>query len=159
VLPVSIPPLRDRADDIALLAQGFLERMGRDITNIDLSCLSQFEWPGNARQLKNFLIRAHVLGGAEWGSDFLTQLLNKERIRLSGTALAESSVAGVTLADIERQIVMDRLKRCHGNRKRAAKELGIAKSTLHEKLRKWKMDGSDEVWPLYREPQLPAMGS
>ncbi|MFM8270463.1 MAG: sigma 54-interacting transcriptional regulator, partial [Pseudomonadota bacterium] len=46
VLPVSIPPLRDRADDIALLAQGFLERMGRDITKIDLSCLSQFEWPG-----------------------------------------------------------------------------------------------------------------
>jgi two-component system C4-dicarboxylate transport response regulator DctD len=61
------------------------------------------------------------------------------------------------LADIERQVIIDKLKRCHGNRKRAAKELGIAKSTLHEKLRKWKLEESEQAWPLYREPYQPAL--
>lgn len=158
VLPVHIPPLRERLDDIPVLAEGILERLGNDTSGINFSCLTHFDWPGNARQLKNFLIRAHVLGGPRFQTEFLNALLVKERGRLSGTALAEPSLAGVTLAEFERQVVLDRLKRCHGNRKRAAKELGIAKSTLHEKLRKWKMDAPEEAWPLYREPQLPIVG-
>jgi transcriptional regulator with PAS, ATPase and Fis domain len=157
VLPVQVPALRERSEDIPCLAQEMLERMGAEAKGTDLSCLTQFEWPGNARQLKNFLIRAYVLGGTHLGTDFLAQLLTKERSKLLGPALAESTLSGVTLADIERQVVIDRLKRCHGNRKRAAKELGIAKSTLHEKLRKWKLDSAEEAWPLYREPQLPAI--
>lgn len=157
VLPVHIPPLRERSEDIPYLAQGLLARMGNETTDIDFSCLTPFEWPGNARQLKNFLIRAHVLGGPYLTTAFLNQLLEKERGKLLGTSLAEPTLTGVTLADIERQVVIDRLKRCHGNRKRAARELGIAKSTLHEKLRKWKLDSPEEAWPLYREPQLPAV--
>ncbi|NBX77519.1 MAG: sigma-54-dependent Fis family transcriptional regulator [Proteobacteria bacterium] len=157
VLPVHVPPLRERSEDIPVLAQEILERMGAVTEGTDLSCLSTFDWPGNARQLKNFLIRAYVLGGTHLGHDFLSRLLAKERGKLLGPALAEPSLTGVTLADIERQVVIDRLKRCHGNRKRAAKELGIAKSTLHEKLRKWKLDTPEEAWPLYREPQYPAI--
>jgi DNA-binding NtrC family response regulator len=157
VLPVQVPPLRERSEDIPSLAKEMIERMGAEAKETDFSCLAQFDWPGNARQLKNFLIRAYVLGGGSFGTDFLIQLLNQERRKSLSPTLAESTLHGVTLADIERQVVIDRLKRCHGNRKRTAKELGIAKSTLHEKLRKWKLDSIEEVWPLYREPQLPAV--
>lgn len=158
VLPVNVPPLRERSEDIPILAEGFLARMGSVTTGIDFSCLLQFEWPGNARQLKNFLIRAYVLSDGGITSDFLKTLIEKEKGRLTSTMLAESQVAAVTLAEIERRVVLDRLTRCHGNRKRAAKELGIAKSTLHEKLRKWKLDSVEEAWPLYREPSFPVVG-
>jgi len=158
VLPVRVPPLRERSEDIPFLAAGILGRMGASLENVDFSCLTQFDWPGNTRQLKNFLIRAHVLTEGALSSVFLKDLLETEREKLMGTALAETQVTGVTLAEIERQVVLERLTRCHGNRKRAAKELGIAKSTLHEKLRKWKLHTAEEAWPLYREPRLPAMG-
>ena len=54
-----------------------------------------------------------------------------------------------TLAEIEKQVIVNRLKRCHGNRKLTAKELGIAKSTLHEKLRRWN-ESQDAPWPISR---------
>ncbi|NDA64027.1 MAG: sigma-54-dependent Fis family transcriptional regulator, partial [Chitinophagia bacterium] len=149
VLPVRVPPLRERSEDIPFLAAGILGRMGASLENVDFSCLTQFDWPGNTRQLKNFLIRAHVLTEGALSSVFLKDLLETEREKLMGTALAETQVTGVTLAEIERQVVLERLTRCHGNRKRAAKELGIAKSTLHEKLRKWKLHTAEEAWPLY----------
>jgi|LakMenEpi03Aug12_release.lakeMendotaPanAssembly.Ray.scaffolds.fasta_scaffold81388_4 transcriptional regulator with PAS, ATPase and Fis domain len=157
VLPIEIPPLRERREDIPLLAIGLLERLGASYTGADFSCLLDYEWPGNARQLRNLLIRADVLGQKVIHTGLLHQLVEKEKAQAETSELAGKELAGVTLADIERQVIIDKLKRCHGNRKRAAKELGIAKSTLHEKLRKWKLEESEQAWPLYREPYQPAL--
>lgn len=154
VLPVEIPPIRERLEDVPLIARHFLEQLGSEINPHDLECLTTFEWPGNARQLKNFLIRVHILGEGRLKPNLLTTLLKKEKMTNQPPHLAETKLERVTLAEIERQVILDRLKRCHGNRKKAAKELGIAKSTLHEKLRKWKLEGSEETWPLYREPHV-----
>lgn len=157
VLPIEIPPLRERREDIPLLAMGLLERLGSSYTGSDLSCLLEYEWPGNARQLRNLLIRADVLGQKRVDTILLQKLVEKEKSQAETSELAGKELAGVTLAEIERQVIIDKLKRCHGNRKRAAKELGIAKSTLHEKLRKWKLEDSEQAWPLYREPYQPAL--
>jgi len=152
VLPVEVPALKDRKEDIPLIAMNILDRMGSRFSVEDLMCLDQFDWPGNARQLKNFLIRCHVLGQANIDAELIEKQLNQEKKRFESEPLAGSLQIGVTLAEIEKQVVMDRLKRVHGNRKKAAEELGIAKSTLHEKLRKWKEDCGQEVWPLFRDP-------
>jgi transcriptional regulator with PAS, ATPase and Fis domain len=152
VLPLEVPSLRDRREDILLLAASFLDRLGSHFNQTELQCLTSFEWPGNARQLRNLIIRAHILGEGTITPSLLHSLLRKEKFNSQTVQLAETKLEGVTLADIEKQIIIDRLKRCHGNRKKAAKELGIAKSTLHEKLRKWKLENSEEAWPLYREP-------
>ena len=157
ILAVEVPPLRERPEDISLLAAGLLDRLGSTYLNVDFSCLLDFEWPGNIRQLRNLLIRADVLGAKMVSTELLTQLIKKEKLQTEASGLAGKAVTGVTLADFEKQVILDKLKRCHGNRKRAAKELGIAKSTLHEKLRKWKTAESDQAWPLYREPHQTAL--
>lgn len=152
VLPVEIPALRNRSEDISLLATCFLERLGSSFSPADLTCLGNFEWPGNIRQLKNLMIRAHVLGSGKVEAKLLDSLLLSEKSSYPLQTPVENNLQGITLADIEKQIIMERLKRWHGNRKKAAKDLGIAKSTLHEKLRKWKVDSPSQAWPLFREP-------
>lgn len=152
VLPVEIPALRARSEDISLLAESFLERLGSSFSPDDLKCLCTFDWPGNIRQLKNLMIRAHVLGTGRIEAKLLDSLLISEKNSYEPLTPSENNLQGITLADIEKQIIMDRLKRWHGNRKKAAKDLGIAKSTLHEKLRKWKEDSPAQAWPLFREP-------
>lgn len=152
VLPVEIPALRNRSEDISLLATSFLERLGSSFSPADLACLGNFEWPGNIRQLKNLMIRAHVLGSGKVEAKLLDSLLLSEKSSYPLQTPVENNLQGITLADIEKQIIMERLKRWHGNRKKAAKDLGIAKSTLHEKLRKWKVDSPSQAWPLFREP-------
>lgn len=158
VLAIEVPPLRERKEDIPLLAQSILERLGVPIQVEDFSCLVSYDWPGNARQLKNLLVRATVLGEKGVSLELLEKLVNREKTKLLSSELADASLEGVTLADLEKQVVIERLRKWHGNRKKAAKDLGIAKSTLHEKLKKWKMEEASESWPLYREPQLPSLG-
>lgn len=156
VLPVAIPALRERKEDIPLMAESILTRLGSSFLPEMLLVLKDFSWPGNARQLKNLLIRAHVLGRAQISTEALQKILQEEMRKLESVCLADPLHAGVTLAEIEKQVVMDRLKRAHGNRKQAAKELGIAKSTLHEKIKKWKEESSGQAWPLYRNPEPSA---
>lgn len=153
VLPIAVPALRDRKEDIPLIGEAILNRLGSAFSPETLHRLKEFQWPGNVRQLKNLLIRAHVLGHARVDDKLLESLLREERTKLESVCLADPIPAGVTLAEIEKQVVMERLKRVHGNRKQAAKELGIAKSTLHEKIKKWKEEGTGQAWPLYRNPE------
>jgi len=155
VLPVEVPPLRERKEDLTLMAGTILERLGSRFSSLSLDCLLDYNWPGNARQLKNLLIRAHVLGDSNIDEALLQKLLLEEKQRFESDSLADPLPHRVTLAEIERHVVLDRLKKVHGNRKKAAKELGIAKSTLHEKLRKWKEKEEDgqQAWPLFRNPE------
>lgn len=153
VLRIHVPPLRDRKEDILLIATEILERLGSRFSVEDLKLLTLFDWPGNVRQLRNLLIRASVLGKMKVGEPLLKQLL-KEEARESTVGAApkerEALLQG-PLEAIERDVIIDRLKKFHGNRKEAAKDLGIAKSTLHEKLRRWKEDPSvEKTWPMAR---------
>jgi len=153
VLRIQVPPLRERIEDIPLIASSILERMGAKFSSTDLQPLNGFEWPGNVRQLRNILIRAAVIGKMRVSEELLTRLIKEEQkeILVVSPSPERASLLQGPLEAIEREIIVDRLKKYHGNRKETAKDLGIAKSTLHEKLRRWKEDPSiKKNWPMAR---------
>ena len=138
VLTLHVPPLRDRAEDIELIARGFFAQHAREFEEHALPVLKRFHWPGNVRQLRNVLLRAVARCQDRICDALLERLLEEERA--FAQALLENqnpSLQDSSLADIEKRVIIDRIRKCHGNKKRAAEELGIAKSTLHEKIRRW----------------------
>lgn len=145
VLPLTIPSLRERPEDILPIATRWLAELGARYEERALAPLPAFTWPGNVRQLRNVLIRASVLGGGHLSEMLVTRLIDEERT--AGDA-HRNPLEG-SLAEIEKQVIVAKLKQCRGNRKLTAAELGIAKSTLHEKLRKWKEAGATPVEPPY----------
>ena len=139
VIDIRIPPLRERREDVPLLAQEFLDRLshelGREVTGISdeaLRILMDHDWPGNVRELENAIERALVTckSGVLAAEDlaFLRPGAPADDLRLP---------AGLTLQDLERQYVAVTLQRTQGNVKAAADALGIDRSTLYEKIKKY----------------------
>ncbi len=139
VFPILIPPLRQRAADVLPLAEHFLHLLtrGPDRTAPSISdgarqALAAHAWPGNVRELQNVMERALILSGG----DTLTEAeLNLPASSASGGAPAGG--AGGTLKDMERQAIAVALDAEEGNRKRAAKRLGIALRTLQYKIKEY----------------------
>lgn len=152
VLTIKIPSLKERAEDIFLIANHIVQEIGAVVVGNLSPILLQYDWPGNIRELRNLLIRASVLGDKQISPDVLKMVISEVRESQSTLNKPENKTFSQgTLEDIEKEIIIERLKRCHGNRKKTAKDLGIAKSTLHEKLRKWKMEiPSPLSWPIHR---------
>lgn len=143
VLTLRVPPLRERPEDIRPLAEAFLQTHQAAYAPADLALLDQSPWPGNVRQLRNVVLRAAARGGAAGIARSLWMEILREEEALAAT-LAHGSNRGILdspLAEVEKRVIIDRVHRCGGNKKQAAKELGIAKSTLHEKIRRWKEEG------------------
>jgi transcriptional regulator with PAS, ATPase and Fis domain len=138
VLRLSIPPLRARREDIAAIAAAWLDRLACDYEPAALRPLERFDWPGNVRQLRNLLVRWSVRGRGSADPALLEELLREEREAARASAPTAELLASASLDDIERHVICARLKLFHGNRKRTAEALGIAKSTLHDKLRRWR---------------------
>jgi two-component system NtrC family response regulator len=142
VVNLHLPPLRDRGEDVRLLAEHFLRRltgdMHREITGFTpeaLAYLTSYDWPGNIRELENKVRRAIVLAG---GSRITPEDLgfvghgtrgNGETPPLSGT-LREAR------AGLEKKMVKSALTRCQGNILKASEELGISRPTMYDLLKK-----------------------
>jgi DNA-binding NtrC family response regulator len=126
VLTIALPPLRERAEQIPPLARALLPR-GATLSPAALRALAAYHWPGNIRELKNALWRAAIL--AE-GSPIGPQHLGLPAA--SGTTPPEGVL---TMAEAERRAISRALEHTAGNKARAAQLLGIARSTLNEKLR------------------------
>lgn len=141
VLSLKVPALRERAEDIPAIARHWMGQLGVGAEAAVLERLSAFAWPGNVRQLRNVLIRASLLSRQEIEEGLIIRLLKEEGLRTA--AVTSRDLLQGSLAEIEKQVIVGKLRQCGGNRKRTAKELGIAKSTLHDKLRKWK--GGDHL--------------
>ena len=143
---MSLPALRDRPEDIPLLARHFLdeavEETGSKVTGITeaaMRALTAYEWPGNIRQLKN-AIRTMVVMCDRDKID--VQDLPPEmapRRQLMGASGPPASLAGVSLNDLERKAIVDTLARTEGNREKAAKILGIGERTLYRKIREYNL--------------------
>jgi len=142
VLTIKIPPLRERKEDIPILVNYFLNELGCKIDLDALNKIIDFDWPGNVRQLKNALIRASVIDGKKISSSTLEFVINGLSLQNNNNDSIIDLLAFGTLAQIEKQVITDRLKKYNGNKKATAQALGIAKSTLHEKLRRWVMDST-----------------
>jgi len=142
VIAVHLPPLRDRADDVLLLAESFLQRSaeqrGESPKRLDegaAELLQHYQWPGNVRELENALERAVILtSGGTIGVDSLPERVTARR---SEPLLAERAAANPTLETIERAYIQFVLQSEQGNKTRAADVLGIDPSTLHRKLARY----------------------
>lgn len=146
VLHLNIPSLKDRKEDVPLIAKAIAESFGAQYTSELDPLLINYPWSGNIRQLKNILIKAYILGNRLLKTEWVEKLLN-ESIRFEDIKEQKG-----TLADIEKQVIVETLRKCQGNRKEAAKALGIAKSTLHGKLKNWKTE--TEAWPIHRHRSM-----
>jgi two-component system response regulator AtoC len=149
VIPVRLPPLRERRADIPLLAQHFLERLGRDSPDRGRVMLSQdaqqtlmaFDWPGNVRQLENVIERTFALSP---GRTQITALDLPDEVRDSATILSPTEVVfpdhGIEMdrlvSDFEHTLIRRALERTGGNKRLAADLLHVKRTTLIEKLKR-----------------------
>jgi len=140
VLTVSIPPLRDRLDDIPLLVTHFINQEGvqfdravDDVPLPEMKPLMLYDWPGNVRELRN-CVRRYVLGQAiELGRPD-----NGEKVaELNGQPLS------IQLAALEKKILQETLQKHGGRLKSTYEELGVSRKTLYDKLKKYRLGNLD----------------
>jgi transcriptional regulator with GAF, ATPase, and Fis domain len=155
VLEIVVPALRKRQEDIPLLADYFLEKFnaetGRKIKGFSQSAKDQLQsylWPGNVREMKNVIERAVVLcRGQEINAD---DLLLTKLATAGDTEMAISShdqFVPCSLDDMERQHIYETLKHTNWNKSRTAAILGIERSTLDRKIRRYRLDESGQGGP------------
>jgi transcriptional regulator with PAS, ATPase and Fis domain len=138
VLTLRVPSLRERPEDIVVLAAAFLDAHKALYEPADLELLVDWPWPGNVRQLRNVILRAVARGRGVITRSQLVEILREEAGLAEVLSHGSRDILDSSLADVEKRVIINRIYRCQGNKKQAAKELGIAKSTLHEKIRRWK---------------------
>jgi len=132
VLAVRLPSLRERREDIPLLAETIAKRIDPELTLTPdaIEALKAYAWPGNAREMRNVLTRALVLYGRK--VDAASLVFNPLEREAPASAARVSS-----LDEAERDVVVEALRRANGNRSQAARLLGIARSSLLYKLNRW----------------------
>jgi DNA-binding NtrC family response regulator len=138
VFPIQLPPLRDRGDDMELLAEHFLADLNKehetrkDFTRPALNRLRSHNWPGNVRELKNLVHRAFILAEEHIGLDSLPL-----GVQESGGSSLNVKV-GTSLGEAERRLILATLEDCEGDKKKAAEVLGISLKTLYNRLNEYK---------------------
>ena len=153
VVSLRLPALRERRPDVALLAAHFLDRIGKEygkcfeLSDEALRVLDEYEWPGNVRELENALERAcsFASGTVVQLGDMPTQLqdfrMQQRRLTMPLREVLEAAAAaspGVTsLADMEKQAILETIQRLNGDKLQAARLLGIGKTTLYRKLKEY----------------------
>jgi two-component system response regulator HydG len=142
VIPINLPPLSERRNDIPLLARYFLRRFAAeqgkkidDFSPESLRLLLDYPWPGNVRELENTVEHATVLAkGSRVETSELPAVLH--RATISATDVGKPP----TLIDHEKKLLQEVLGECGWNKKQAAERLGISRSTLYDKLKKYQIN-------------------
>ena len=169
VIPISVPPLRRRREDIVPLAQHFLrgfaainQRPVERIGSAALAALQQYPWPGNVRELQNYIERAVVLAeGNELTLELLPGVVSGQQTSEMGafrgadpqSLIAEIVHNGIATANgdasdlhaqivnpVERELIVQVMQECNQVQKKAADRLGINRNTLHKKLKEYKIE-------------------
>ncbi|MCA1938843.1 MAG: sigma-54 dependent transcriptional regulator [Dechloromonas sp.] len=131
VVELNLPALRERPDDIALLARHFIASMAQalnvpplDLTPRALARMAAYDWPGNVRELRNFIERSLILGWFDLGTD-------------DDSGDDGDGASGERLEAVEKRHILATLQACHGNKSEAARRLGISRKTLDRKCTAW----------------------
>jgi DNA-binding NtrC family response regulator len=140
VVPINIPPLREREVDIPALAEHFVAKLSgelgrsvRGLTQPALEKLLAWRWPGNVRELENTIERSLVLASGEWldAGDIRIDSGIRNRHDLSTPPFLPE---GMTLEEYERAILREALRRANGNKSHAARLLGLTRNALRYRL-------------------------
>ncbi len=147
VMPLNVPPLRERREDIPLLAQHFLKKFaeknrktGKGFVPLAMDMLVNYDWPGNVRELENAIERAVILLSGEHITETQLPLNITEKyptlvtLPVGATPIMDGTHS---LEDIEKEAIMAALKTSNGNKAEAARRLGVTRKTLHNKLKSY----------------------
>ena len=141
VIPINLPPLRDRRDDIPLLIDHFLkiatQKTGKvkEVSKEAMECMINYDWPGNVRELENIIERAVIL--EETDEITLDSLPEKIRNKSVGTKKIVMQKAQVTLEELEKEYLISVLEETNWQKKKASSILGINASTLYRKIQRY----------------------
>ena len=158
VVHVHVPPLRERDNDVLLLAQSFLQRGqasgGRRVVGLTRAAaerLASYPWPGNVRELQNCMERALALSQFDHlGVDDLPERIGRYKAPRIGIEVCDGSTI-LSIEEVERRYVMQVLEAMSGNKASTARALGMDRRTLYRKLERWASEvaGGDNA----REPE------
>ena len=143
VINLKVPPLRERREDIPLLAEHFLKMFSakndkaiKGFTPQAMDRLIRYRWPGNVREMMNAVESAVVLSDSEYISESDLSLLHAELPSLEAVAPVS---ADLSLEEVEKTTILKTLEISGGNKSEAARKLGITRATLHKKLKKYRV--------------------
>lgn len=142
--PVTVPPLRDRAEDIIGLAQHFLayrnvqEQQSKQFSAQAQSLIANHSWPGNVRELKHAVERAYILADNTIEPEHL--LLEEPHHDSDGGSIADTIPTGVRLDELEKAAILRTLAKNGGNKTDTAQQLGVSVKTLYNKLEKYQLE-------------------
>jgi len=148
VFPIELPPLRERKEDIPLLADHFLEKFAGKrnkpvsrLTARALDHLMQYTWPGNVRELEHEIERALTLAGedTEIGESYLSGKISSSDQKIPESPEGQPSLQEAT-RQLEHRMVTDALDKTKGNRSQAARLLGLTRQGLLNKIARYKID-------------------
>ena len=151
VFTISLPPLRERKDDLPLLIQAFIDefnardrRAVKTVLPEAMRLLRQYDWPGNVRELRNVIERATILAHGDQ-----IEVAHLPPLGLASSVVGEAAVGaglaiapGMTVDEAEQKLILATLEAAGGNKTRAAGTLGISLKTLHNKLNRMKDTGA-----------------
>jgi DNA-binding NtrC family response regulator len=140
VMPVPLPPLRERPGDVRVLAEHFIARYNKEfrkrikgLTTEAASLLEHYRWPGNVRELRNSIERAMLLAPGEW--------LGRDEFAMLARSVSPQQFVlppdGVVLEEVERQLLVQALERCSGNQTHAGELLGINRDQVRYRIEKF----------------------
>ncbi|NMH61221.1 sigma 54-interacting transcriptional regulator [Alteromonas ponticola] len=138
VFPITIPPLRERKEDIPLLATYFIDELNKendtrfewDESQLDM--LTAYDWPGNVRELRHFVHRAAIMSDPDKTELDLPKTIESPFAKKQSTTPALQ--AGRTIEDVEKELIYATLEKVNGNKTLAAEMLGISTKTLYNRL-------------------------
>ncbi len=147
VVPISIPPLRDRKEDIPFLAIHFVNKLSRDLGSVAkeispaaLDRLLDHSWPGNVRELENTIERSLVLGSSEVLQPAEIRIEAPRNAPISASSQAPLLPEGETLEHWEQMMIREALRRTNGNKSQAARLLGLTRNALRYRLSQMGLD-------------------
>jgi two-component system nitrogen regulation response regulator NtrX len=146
VMPIEVPPLRERKEDIPLLVEYFTKlfceennRPGKEFTPGAIKVLMSYDWPGNVRELKNLIERLVIMAeGDVISEEHITPLVSEARIETGGKPLSELT------DEFEKSLIISELEKSGWNVSKAASSLGIDRANLHRKMRRYGIQREDK---------------
>ena len=140
VFPIDIPALRDRKEDIPLLANAFLEQLNDENgtafnwNNDQLKELQSYDWPGNVRELRHAIHRAFIMSEPQTSDITLPDNLESPFSKVNSQVNDKQVSAGQTIEEVEKELIHATLDKVQGNKTLAAQMLGISTKTLYNRL-------------------------
>jgi DNA-binding NtrC family response regulator len=141
-----VPPLRERLEDLPALVTRFLADAGGKLTAAPetLEVLAAYEWPGNVRELKNAIAAAAAVADSAVLAPKDLMFFRPQKAAARAPSAASLPLAGQSLEALEKAAIEQTMRHCGGNRTKTAKALGIAASTLYEKIKKYGLRSGED---------------